>query len=696
MIVGSILLALVQALPVAAQSCSKPLDPAFYSKGDYRVRRVRIESPIDFLHTIRRNLDVMQEQLPLQPGGVFSADDLNAGRGRIRERMKALELDDDKLFRVLVVTGKIENCKEQETPRQLDVVYRVFNSEFNSYLGHTIELKLEEIERPATTAATSNSTGFLTIRPYIGYNRTRRLHGGTKLSMRTPGGIFDTFQLAASGNTAGNIEELEFVKTIERNGGALDHLEYRFGYSHVDLAASENRLRKGTFHTQLFASTRPLGSQKVMVRFGASLEGGNRQTDLAAAQTSNVDLASSGYGGLKTYIGATARFSRHSFAGAYGVQVGTRGATASVDFIKHLVDFGAALRFLPKEEPVGKMHKPVDVELQLTGGAIERLGKLPVAERFFGGNAPQDFIAGDSWRIRSGPFIRSIPQNRLSGDGLSAPIGGTSFYSLNVTVSRPVWGKPLVPKELGEDPTFLPALDFERKTAEEILIAAYTKDLPAFRMLVEHLAPLETDFNRTTSLLDELHATVPEEIKPDVESAREETLEALVLLQLVRTEQPESLRSLIRGPVSRVTKVVRSLTALGDSLETANLPARSAQVKMLVETIQTRQTSLVGELDAMNLDEPRSRAREDMQTVDRVLASFLREWNLVSISPVAAFDIARIWPDQYGTRYGIGGGVRLSVANFNVTLGYSFNPNPKPREGRGALFFSMDVTELFR
>ncbi|MGH9838296.1 MAG: hypothetical protein ACREEM_05895 [Blastocatellia bacterium] len=696
LIIRAVLLVFAGVFPVAAQSCSEPLNPAFYSKGDYRVRRVRIESPISFLHTVRRNLDVTRERLPLQPGGVFSADDLNAGSSLIRERAGAMELDDDKLFRVLVVVARIENCQEQQEPRGLDVVYQVFSSDFNPYLSHTIELKQEEIERPAATAATSNSTGFLSLRPHIGYNHTRRLYGGARLSMRTPGGIFDTFHLAASGNALGNVEELEFAKTIGTNRGALDHLEYRFGYSHVDLPAGENRLRKGTFYAQLFASTRPLGKQKVVMRFGVSLEGGNRQTDLAEAKTSGIDLASSGYGGLKTYIGATTRFSRHSFAGAYGVQAGTRGARASVDFIKHLVDFGAALRFLPKEELVGKVHKPVDVELQLTGGAIHRLGKLPVAERFFGGNVPQDFIAGDSWRIRGGPLIRSFPQNRLLGSGSSALIGGTAFYAFNLTVSRPVWGKPLIPKELGEDPEFLPALNFERESAEQVLIATYTKDLPAFKALVEHLAPLETDFNRTASLLDDLQAAVPEEIRPNVEAAREETLEAIGLLQLVRTEQPMSLRSLIKGPVSRTTKVVRSLTALADSLETAHLPARSAQVRTLTETIRTRQTALVGELDGLNLNAAESRAREDMQTVDRVLASFLREWNLVSISPVAVFDIARIWPDKYGTRYGIGGGVRLSVANFNVTVGYSFNPDPKPREGRGALFFSMDVTELFR
>jgi hypothetical protein len=73
--------------------------------------------------------------------------------------------------------------------------------------------------------------------------------------------------------------------------------------------------------------------------------------------------------------------------------------------------------------------------------------------------------------------------------------------------------------------------------------------------------------------------------------------------------------------------------------------------------------------------------------------------NLAAISPVIAFDAARIGPPPAGApamRYGIGPGVRFSIVSFHVTLGYSFNPNPVGAEKRGAFFFFMDVTDLFR
>jgi hypothetical protein len=63
------------------------------------------------------------------------------------------------------------------------------------------------------------------------------------------------------------------------------------------------------------------------------------------------------------------------------------------------------------------------------------------------------------------------------------------------------------------------------------------------------------------------------------------------------------------------------------------------------------------------------------------------------------FDAARIGPVQDGApafRYGIGPGVRLSIVTFRITMGYSFNPNPRPSEGNGAFFFSMTVADLFR
>jgi len=47
-------------------------------------------------------------------------------------------------------------------------------------------------------------------------------------------------------------------------------------------------------------------------------------------------------------------------------------------------------------------------------------------------------------------------------------------------------------------------------------------------------------------------------------------------------------------------------------------------------------------------------------------------------------------------RYAAGGGIRFSLVNFNVDVGYGFNVNRQRGERVGALFFAMNVSDLFR
>ena len=53
--------------------------------------------------------------------------------------------------------------------------------------------------------------------------------------------------------------------------------------------------------------------------------------------------------------------------------------------------------------------------------------------------------------------IRSIPANRLYASAAGA--GGDQFFSYNSTTAVTVWGKPVVPSELRDDPQFKKLLD---------------------------------------------------------------------------------------------------------------------------------------------------------------------------------------------------------------------------------------------
>lgn len=74
---------------------------------------------------------------------------------------------------------------------------------------------------------------------------------------------------------------------------------------------------------------------------------------------------------------------------------------------------------------------------------------------------------------------------------------------------------------------------------------------------------------------------------------------------------------------------------------------------------------------------------------------------MISVSPVFVFDMARLGPrrinDSGGLRYGVGGGVRFTLASHvNVTVGYAANPDRRPWESRGAWFASLDFLDLIR
>jgi hypothetical protein len=149
------------------------------------------------------------------------------------------------------------------------------------------------------------------------------------------------------------------------------------------------------------------------------------------------------------------------------------------------------------------------------------------------------------------------------------------------------------------------------------------------------------------------------------------------------------------GGCSLLTTLELFMAHLSELYVKANLTEAGNKVNLLKDSLKTKQIERLKEYEAIDFSEASRLADADMRVVGPVLDAFVDELNWIAVSPVGVFDVARIWPDKYGTRFGIGGGVRITVVNFNVTLGYAFNPNRKPQEGRGALFFSMDVTNLF-
>jgi len=572
-------------------------------------------------------------------------------------------------------------------------VYRVILSNPVDYRDHPTEFTKEESERPATTAGKSSAEGPVAASALGGYNRTRALFGGGTGKLRTPG-PFQALNFSVAESAQAHSENGDWAGTWKADRAALNTLDYRAGYLHSDVPAGNGRLRRGDAFIQASGVTKEFGSNHVAFRYGASLEGGNEQS-----RAINVPLpigtdASSGFGALKIYEGMSLHGNHYASALSYGLQLGTAGASTDVGYLKHIANLSFVdLLSNPHDRP-GEVHRPISIEAALAGGAIQRFGDMPLSQRFFGGDAPQNFIAGDQWKIQSGPLIRSIPENRFNAaDALGGPIGGTSFWSLNSTFSIPVWGRPLVPRELATDPKFPAAIDFELNSVRELLKLTYQKDLPAFKTLLNNMKPLSSELAQLASDLKTLSGNVPPAVVTSLVASQSATTSAVRNVEGVLGSNPGSAGFLIK---ERLTKIEKALDALASELAAAKMQANSDAMAAHRKKVAALQVSLTGDLAAIDLTVPTQKADQDLKVVRPVLDTFLHDLNIVSISPVAVFDAARLWPDRMGTRYGPGMGVRLTIVTFNVAVGYAWNVNGSKTEGPGALFFSLDISDVFR
>jgi hypothetical protein len=325
-------------------------------------------------------------------------------------------------------------------------------------------------------------------------------------------------------------------------------------------------------------------------------------------------------------------------------------------------------------------------------------------ERFLGGNQGRPFIPGQPWDALGQPFIRSIPENRLGTETGTNLIGGDRFYSANLTVAKALWGKALLPRDLATPSAsggmdFLDALDGAIATAKgELSDTYYSKD-PSVSAVADTLGTLGDDL---AALKKTLKALPPGFLNlPDVMAIKRDLngflIGATASVDLIKNGQgrimPFLINTQLPGLVGDLDRLTNAARGAGD---TASLG--------LLQELKTPLDSHVGDLKARwnKLDTSAARAganahaAADFAPAEGVLNKLLYTMNAFSIAPVAIFDVARLWPEQHGTRYATGAGVRLSIVNANFTFGYAYNPIQAVHEGSGAVFFKLDFTDLFR
>ncbi|HKP38959.1 MAG TPA: hypothetical protein VJT71_19025 [Pyrinomonadaceae bacterium] len=706
-------LALNSSIRSQADTSKKCTEPAkWYEENNYRVHDVRIDSPLAWLlGSVDKKLNdiLTNPSMPIRKGAAFRKQDEDEGFLRVKEKFPELTVSKTDRIAFRLARPTLENCDKQSAT--LDVVYRVYTFSFSNYLSRVFEKgNQDEVKRSVVeTDATERLANYFP-QPLVGFNRTRNPYGGTKLTINQPDGLLDKISLKAIGSSRSDEEAVEAVGAKDLKTGFIRRVDYAFGYQHSAVPATSTKLKEGSGLGQIIVATKPMGERELMLRFGMSFEAGNKQTSNASIQLQPGDVAQSPYGAVKVFAGGTVRLGRHAFKASYGVEFGSASKEARLDFVKQIFDAAADLRFLPKD------HHPIVLNLELTGGAIQRRGMLPVATRFFGGNAERNFITSSDWIIRDQPFIRSFPENHLAQSTSQTFVGGDRFYSANVTAAVTMWAKPLVPSAVLKEPDFEKLVDFEFNTARNALSISYLEETEEFHKVAKMSFPIGEKLAEIRTLLSSLaDKHLGDEIDAQIQICQSDADDVEETLSSIKSDLTEGnpksadVRTLAVGfptktpPIpSEVSDLLDDLSDLKD-LSGIPDPAAIGDLMQQMEGLRLAMATAFGEVtDPAKSEAARTaneRARQSMVYPRRVFRELSHEANLFGVSPVFIFDAARLRQNTLspGTvRYGVGGGLRLSIVSLDVTAGYAFNPNRKPWESRGAFLFSMEVSNLFR
>ena len=697
--------------------CEHP--PAFYEINGYHIEKVQVDIPLRRLFgSVKGRLEdiLANPQMP-QARQPFSQASLEAGFVYLQSNFNELSVNPTVRGAFRISWPTLQKC--DDSGKTLEVVYKVYTFGLPSYSSRVFEDKKKELSRAVVDTPATRRLAKVTPLPFVGYDRSRNLFGGTKISINQLTGPIDKIDLEGAGSPSSAVAKLDASGSQDSDTGFIRHKEWHLKYQYLNQPGETIELKQGSVFGQFSAVTRSFGTHEFILRFGSLIEGGNRQSDVDPARVDPTDVLDSRYRGIKAFIGGSLNPGRQSFKASYGVQVGSASEKLRTDFIKHLFDAAYSVRFLPWD------HKPISIDSQFSAGILNKSGRLPISERFFGGNVEQNFIADESWIIRSNPYIRSFPQNRLETVEGTSFIGGDRFFSANLTVAATIWGYPLVPKEILKDPDFPGAVELEMSVAQGALQYAYLSDTPEFkeiaqyvRELPERVAELKTILSRIPNpnsnsdiqgILDELFVPPPtpqqnpsgafdrvellvNRIIKNLEDSKPSTADIETLAVGDLTDPSDPLPSRIEelsDPLQRLEELLPGSDASSIASQRQILDATGGKIKKKYLTLIT--TSLMTEAG--------EKAKRDMVYPRRVFNQMAYETNLIGISPVIIFDAAQIWRHEQkvgNVRYAAGGGLRVSFFNLDLTTIYAWNINSRPGEGRGALSFSFGISDFFR
>lgn len=544
----------------------------FYILRKYIVKNISIRPFVRFMPggpALQESLNAASANLKSTPSEFQVGDAFNLGKISVLQAELSSELE-SRLLKgktgFLYLVPRLRNCQDEADPPTLEVEYHLLTVARPSYLTSTYEIyNSKDQEREKSGKSTLSENDFVD-RPYAGYNRSRGIYAGNSLSLRSDHGIINRLYLDGSGSGSSGVVDLSLSGSRDLASGPLSYAEWTLGYRYSNIPTDTIRLKDATMFGQFSGVSRPIISNNLFFRFGTSIEGGYRQTSLDQNDVSASDLAQSSYGGIKFYGGGTFSSSRQDWKASYGLQLGDSDNGGRVDYVKHIFDTAYRMRYLPRD------YMPMQLDAQFTAGSLRAVsGSIPVGERFFGGNVEREFIAGDSWRIRSNPFIRSFPENRLNRSTAGLPIGGENFISFNLTLAQTVWSRQLVPKEITEDDELLSILGAPLLTTRLTLREAEIQSSTQIKNLHDTIHDL-------TPILGKLRA--------DLSEMKKKTLPESVLKAV---DEFESDPDMAAAPIQDIEDAVEAATIDTDA---ATQPVAD-QAALSINTVEVNAKSLI-------------------------------------------------------------------------------------------------------
>jgi hypothetical protein len=654
-----------------------------FEKDGYRIVHATVEDPFRFLYwkSVRpRFSSMLDDQL-------FTYK-LKSDALRLIENARFTP-NPDQNFVVRYERVDVENC--DPNAKTLDVIFRVYSTDPPKFLGGATEAQQTAEKSPQTTAGLTQTGSPVHISPAAGYDRSDGFFGGGRIEIAKPLGKFHFFDtLTAEGQGSYSMQFFSAALSGSANRlGWLKHAAWRVNYLNYAAPAGATRLKEGSLSGQVDGETRPFWNSTFLARFGGQLQGGNMQSSVPITLIPPLTVSAAGYGSLKGYLGLSSRTTHNVFSVSYGLELGSVGPSARVDWRKHVGDIVDEFWV-----PIGD-HKPLEVESRFTSGGIQVPHSIPLPARFFGGNGDGYFVPGDSWQIRDVPVIRAIPANRFYLTAAGA--GADRFASLNLTFSYPVKSRPIMPKELSTDPELTRILHAQIVSAASIEQNYYTWKDAHFAAALNRLPNLKQLLDALQSALNKAQAARPGQLQDQfadcTTSIGTAASDVTDTLGTKGSAQYGDLAALLPAD-SDDLKSVRD-ACVGEVNGQLNDP----DIGTAAAAVDAARTSLVNDFDAIDQKLAARKAAGDIAFVDRTLATLFKDLNIFSISPLAVFDSAWIGPAKGplgGHRIGPGGGIRLELASYvNFTLGYAWNVGRQPGEGPGALFFSIGVRDLF-